>query len=131
MKRILILSIFSIVSTATWCQQTKPAYLLPENFGESAIEPFEFESFEIEKTDFRVGKNAYTPTLIGFDPYNGIKSYNGSAILYDNDHFLSEIHPSEVTGKAIISNNPENYFQLMVLSPKIIIYVDSCSFMEH
>jgi len=96
----------------------------------SNLESFEFESFELEKTDFRVGIKSYKLEQLGFNPYKDVRSFNGSVILFDNDHFLSDIRPSEVTEKVIISNNPQNYFQLMSMNPQLILYIDSASFSE-
>ena len=65
------------------------------------VEPFEFESFEISKTTFKISGEDYKPTQLGFNPFSGVKSYKGTAVLLNPTSTPNEIREKKV-GKGLL-----------------------------
>ncbi|HVN59130.1 MAG TPA: M28 family peptidase [Bacteroidales bacterium] len=93
----------------------------------SVIEPIAFESAEIEKTVLLVGDRPYNVKSIGFNPYKGITEFSGKALLYDSNQPSAQGNSGDITGKAVISANPSNFFTIMRMNPALILYVDTVS----
>jgi len=94
----------------------------------TTVEPFEFESFEISKTTFKIAGSNYKLTQLGFNPYSGEKRYSGIAILLDPSSTQNEINEKKIWDKVVVTALPANYFQIMFQNPKLIIFVDSTDY---
>jgi Peptidase family M28 len=92
------------------------------------IEPINFESAEIENTEFLVGGQSYDIKSLGLNPYKGVHEFSGQAILLDRNQSSSHLRSDDIKEKVIISENPDDFFNMMRLNPAVILYVDTISY---
>ena len=86
----------------------------------TVVEDFEFETFEFSNCRFQLGKEKFNIELLGFNPYDKVMNFSGNAYLYDPS---THIQGDEIENKTVVTTTPANYFQLMSLNPKMIIFL--------
>jgi hypothetical protein len=94
----------------------------------SQIEPIGFESAEIEKTEFLVGGRSCEIKSIGLNPYKGVYEFSGRATFLERNQSSTQLKSEDINGKALISENQDDFFNMMRLNPAVILYVDTINY---
>jgi len=94
------------------------------------VEPFEFETFEILDVDFEIGGKTYTPTLIGFNPYDGVSTFTGRATLLDPQAPAEVYEQLDIHDAVIVTTAPMDYFRLVFQQPRLIVFVHTADYAD-
>lgn len=92
------------------------------------VEPFGFESYEITGMDLLLGGKRCIPTLIGFNPYDGISAFRGNATLLDPQDPMEDTASPDLRDGVVVTAAPTDYFRLILERPRLIIYVDAADY---
>ena len=90
----------------------------------SQIENFDFESFEVNQSILNIGELSINPTRLCFNPYKDSLVVNADFVLIDT------ISDTDLSNKYVIATEKINYFQIVLMQPKMIIYVDSLDYQK-
>jgi hypothetical protein len=108
-------------------QEARAIQYIKENFEElgldTRVEPFEFETFVIDKIDLQVGQEKIEPDFIVYDPYQGQTELRGEAAFFDPQTPRDKIRSLNLGGQIIVTARPANSYQLAFESPRAIIYL--------
>ena len=88
------------------------------------IEPFEFETFVVSTATVSVGTAKATPSMIGFNPYQGKLSLEGRPLLVRPDVGSDDLGRLQLTDGLVITADPAPFFALMFGRPRAIIYLE-------
>jgi len=88
------------------------------------VEPFEFESYTITDIELQIGNEMYRPTLLGFNPYLEVTSYQGEITLLDPQISDEDFNNSVLQDTVIVTTTPMDYFRLLFQKPLLIIFLD-------
>jgi hypothetical protein len=94
------------------------------------VEPFNYESFQVAAVDLHIGARPCSPTLIAFNPYEGIQEFSGRVMLVDSPLSSQDFNPGTVKDTVVVSADPGNYFHIASLGPKLILYIDPADYSE-
>jgi Iap family predicted aminopeptidase len=89
------------------------------------VEPFEFETFVIDKIDLLIGREKIEPNFIVYDPYQGQTELRGEAVFFDPQTPRDKIRSLNLAGQIVITARPANPYQLAFENPRAIVYIDS------
>ena len=90
-----------------------------------SVEPFEFETFVLDKIFLQIGGQNYEPESIVFDPYGGPKEISGKPTFIDPQTPRDKLQALSFAGQIAITAAPANYFQIAFGNPKVIIFLSS------
>ncbi len=93
-----------------------------------AIEEFDFESYEIDKMQLRLSGTNYLPSSVAFNPYAGVFNFEGQAILLDPQDLSSGRALPNTENNCVISTQQADFFRLMSMKPRLIVYVTPSEF---
>jgi hypothetical protein len=93
-------------------------------------EPFEFESYEISDTELQIENEVYHPTLLGFNPYSGVTTYQGEITLLDPQISDKDFNKSILQDAIIVTTAPMDYFRLIFRNPRLIIFLDPTAYLQ-
>jgi putative aminopeptidase FrvX len=93
-----------------------------------AVEEFDFESYEIDKMQLRLGGTNYLPSSVAFNPYAGVFNFEGQAILLDPQDLSSGRALPNIENNCVISIQRADFFRLMSMKPQLIVYVTPSEF---
>lgn len=88
-----------------------------------SVEPFEFETFVLDKILLQIGGRNYEPDFIVFDPYGGPKEISGKPAFIDPQTPRDKLQVLSLADQIIITAAPANYFQIALDNPKAIIFL--------
>ncbi len=86
---------------------------------EVSTEPFDYQSFVLEKTTLQLGGTPVEPVKIGLDPFSNTLAFTGEAVVVTDP---AQAGP-EITGRIVVTNHP--FMQLMISesAPAVVITV--------
>lgn len=88
----------------------------------TAVEEFEFGSYQIDDMQLRVGELTFRPVFVGVNPYAGVLRFEGSATLIDPRE-MSSAALSNIEDHYVISAASADYFRLVVRKPKLLVFL--------
>jgi len=104
------------------------AAYIRERFNEmglpAKIEPLEFETFVVSTATVSVGTAEASPSMIGFNPYQGNLTLEGRPVLVRPDVGSGDLGGLQLTDGLVITADPAPFFGLMFGRPRAIIYLE-------
>jgi len=94
----------------------------------TAVEEFEFGSYDIDDMQLRVGEFTLRPVSVGFNPYAGVFRFQGFAHFIDPQELSSGAQLPNIEDDYVISAQPADFFHLMVRKPKLVIFLSATDF---
>jgi len=93
-----------------------------------SIEPFEFDCFVLEKAVMVIANEEFEPTLIGFNPYDGVYNLKGNLLMVDPALPRKELFKLKCDDKILVTTQPSNYFLMAYTNPIAIVFVNADDF---
>jgi len=96
----------------------------------TSLEKFDFESFDIEKTELRINKKKIDVLQLCFNPYTtDTIQFEGDFVLLKEDNNTDV----DITGKIVVASSPlgnMSFFSLFFKNPKLILVISSINYKE-
>ena len=88
----------------------------------TAVEEFEFGSYQIDDMQLRVDEFTFRPVFVGVNPYAGALQFEGVASLVDPRE-MSSAALSNIEDHYVISPASADYFRLVARKPKLLVFL--------
>ncbi len=90
---------------------------------DTKVEAFQYRRFVLESVSFSLGGTEYPVQLFGFDPYGGLRSFSGEAVLVDPAADLPD-----VKGRVVVLPGEKAFFGLMLYGASMIVCLEPTDF---
>lgn len=87
---------------------------------EVSVEPFEYQSFAVEKTTLQLGGASVEAVKLGFDPFSDRLKFTGEAVVVTDPAQAG----SEIAGRIVVTNHPLTLLMISEFAPAVVITVE-------